>query len=119
MSTIKTRCAFLFKFSGDVVAATDAAAIEARLYIVHGLMSLHVFACGVGGFVPLFVEALDDHFFSYVQIWFSLNYVEYFTFCFFVRVHSVWVFSVAPNRTSIVLGVPSSIGFKNFCHVGG
>ena len=72
-----------------MIAATDAAAIEARLYIVHGLMSLHVLECGVGGFVPLFVEALDDHFFSYVQIWFSLNYVEYFTFCFLVRCHSV------------------------------
>jgi voltage-gated potassium channel Kch len=89
VSTIKTRNAFLFKFSGDVIAATDTAAIEARLYIVHGFMSFHVLECGVGGFVPLFVEALDDHFFSYVQIWFSLNYVEYFTFCFFVRVHSI------------------------------
>ena len=111
--------AFLFKFSGDVEAATDAAVVEARFHVVRGFVLLYVLARCVSGFVPLFVEALDDHFSSYFQIWFSLNYVEYFTFCFFAWVHSVWVFSVAPNRTSIVLGVPSSIGFKNFCHVGG
>ena len=106
------------ELSCDMELATDGAVIEARSDIIHFTLLFNMACDGLSCIISHFIKTHFIQLFSFLQIRFPLDDLVNFGFgacCHF----SFCEFNACLKRTSIVLGVPSSIGRKCCSHENG